>query len=89
MLPKPKRIVNREVLDQVKRLRCAGCAKYPPSDPAHIRSVGAGGDDVWDNLLPLCRECHNLQHSAGWKFLIMKREQIKYELILRGREDLV
>lgn len=41
----------------------AGCRNYP-SDPAHVRSKGAGGDDV-GNLVPLCHAHHEEQHRIG------------------------
>jgi len=33
------------------------------SDPAHVRSRGAGG--TRRDLVPLCRACHMAQHSEG------------------------
>ena len=35
----------------------------PRSDPAHMKSRGAGGDAR--HLVPLCRDCHMRQHSKG------------------------
>ena len=45
---------------------CAACGKAPPSDPAHVRSRGAGGLDH-ANVVPLCRKCHIEQGGAGIK----------------------
>lgn len=89
--PKSKRIKNRELLNYVKHLRCAACGSEPEGgvDPAHIRSVGAGGDDTWMNLLPLCRWCHRRQHDKGWVWFAGNYPHIKYELLVRGREDLL
>ena len=47
-----------------RELPCCGCHRPAPSDPAHIRSRGAGGKDR-ANVVPLCRECHQLQHQVG------------------------
>ena len=44
---------------------CCACGAPPPSDPAHVVSRGAGGKD--SDTVPLCRSCHDLQHSAGIK----------------------
>lgn len=41
-----------------------GCKSLPPSDPAHVRSRGAGGGD-WANVVPFCRRHHDEQHAIG------------------------
>ena len=58
------RIKNKAAMDAVTGTNCLICFK--PSDAAHIKSRGAGGDDAHDNLIPLCRWHHQLQHSMGW-----------------------
>lgn len=50
-----------------RRSPCAACGSPPPSDPAHVRSRGAGGDD--SQVIPLCRRCHIRQHARGWRAL--------------------
>lgn len=49
----------------VRSLDCHTCGKWGPSDPAHMRSRGAGGTS--EHLVPLCRVCHMRQHSKGIK----------------------
>jgi len=71
---KKRRIVDPVLLKLVGSLPCVACG-YDKSDAAHIRSKGSGGDDVIDNLLSLCRNCHQVQHSstayiAGWDRLL-------------------
>jgi 5-methylcytosine-specific restriction endonuclease McrA len=61
---KPRRIENREILDEIKRQACLGCGA-PESDPSHVTSVGAGGGDTEENVMPLCRRCHSQWHSQG------------------------
>lgn len=56
------------------------------TDPAHIKSVGAGGDDHINNLLPLCREHHSEHHQTGWSKFIRKHPQVGYALGQRGWE---
>lgn len=54
-------------------LPCAACGHPGPSDPAHVRSRGAGGKDR-ANVIPLCKTntrkgregCHQQQHRLGW-----------------------
>jgi hypothetical protein len=41
--------------------RCCNCGDWPPSDPHHVKSRGAGGRD--DSTIPLCRACHQLTHT--------------------------
>jgi len=89
MFFKTTRLKDREFLDQVKMLPCVSCNKFPPSDPAHIKSVGAGGGDSWDNVIPLCRACHRLQHDKGWFHISSLSPRLQHELRARGREDLI
>ena len=49
----------------IRSLPCAACKKHGPSDPAHMRSRGAGGTSK--HLVPLCRMCHIDQHTRGIK----------------------
>lgn len=49
-----------------RTMDCCACGRPGPSDPAHVRSRGAGGRDK-GNIVPLCRPCHNLQHAKGMK----------------------
>lgn len=55
-------------------------------DKAHIRSRGAGGSNEWDNILLLCRECHQFQHKEGWPAFARKYPDIVYDLDVRGWE---
>ena len=52
--------------ERCRIMRCCACGRRAPSDPAHIRSRGAGGRDR-ANVVPLCRTCHSLQHAIGIK----------------------
>lgn len=61
---KPKRIENKELLKKYHKKPCVVCGSIP-SDPHHLKSRGAGGDDVETNLIALCRKCHSLIHSIG------------------------
>lgn len=61
----PKRFKSKENLNLVRNQPCLACKKRGPSDPDHIRSRGAGGDDSLSNLMPLCRTCHVTRHAIG------------------------
>jgi hypothetical protein len=71
--PKPRRIEDRKTIDWVLHKR-DGCCMYGlhthrtracsgPLDPHHIQTRGAGGDDVPENLITLCRTHHNLAQN--------------------------
>lgn len=49
--------------DLARTLPCCACGAPPPSDPAHVRSRGAGGKDA--DVVPLCRKHHDEQHQHG------------------------
>lgn len=70
--PKRKMFENPDLLKKIKALPCAACGSSNLIDPAHIRSRGAGGDDYFYNVVPLCREHHTLQHAKGWQFMLTR-----------------
>ena len=63
-----------DLAEHVRGLPCAACGALGPSDPAHVKSRGAGGrawlDNGDSNLLPFCRTCHQLQHLQGWSSVL-------------------
>lgn len=54
--------------DLCRHSPCMVCGTFP-SDPAHVRSRGAGGRDK-GNVVPLCREHHQRQHQEGWGWIL-------------------
>jgi 5-methylcytosine-specific restriction endonuclease McrA len=61
---KSKRIEDRKLLDTYHDRPCVICGRTP-SDPDHIITRKAGGDDVDSNLWPLCRIDHIARHKLG------------------------
>lgn len=59
-------------IDLIRSLPCAVCSHSPPSDPHHIKTRGAGGDDSLENLLSLCRPHHVEIHTIGRKTFLNK-----------------
>jgi len=64
--PKVKRVCNKTLIRALKeRVRFCEWCGVPhwktawPLDPHHIKSRGAGGGDTLDNLVMLCRPCHD------------------------------
>ncbi len=64
---KPRRKVNRDLLDEIKKLPCCCCGSRYMVDPSHVKTVKSSGDDARWNVFPKCRICHNLWHSLGPK----------------------
>lgn len=62
---------------------CVICGA-PNPDPAHIRSKGAGGHDIDENVIPLCRQHHMAQHVYGWEVMINKYPQLAEKLMKLG-----
>lgn len=79
MFEKRKRIQDRNLLDEVKTKTCIVCGRWP-TDPAHVRSVGAGGDDTKSGVIPLCREHHRESHDKGWVRCCDKYDSLKNHL---------
>jgi hypothetical protein len=71
MAQKRCRIVDDNVLEMFRWRPCDACGLRAPSDPAHIKTVGSGGDDVPSNLMSLCREHHRMQEDGWGRFLDM------------------
>ncbi len=72
-------IRDRGYLDWLRDQPCAATNRFPPSDPAHVRSGSNGGTGMKpsdDNALPLSHNEHAEQHRIGeiayWRDRIMK-----------------
>jgi hypothetical protein len=61
---KSKRIVNTALINVIKRGSCVIC-RSPNPDAHHVKSKKSGGDDVINNLMPLCRVHHIEVHKIG------------------------
>ena len=88
MLPKPKRVQNKALLEHFKRKECVVCGSRP-CDAHHLTTKGAGGGDTENNLIPLCRWHHSKIHSMGIQTFITTYPSVesyiksirRYELI--------
>jgi len=66
MLPKSKRFKSKENIESVKNKACLidkMCLGHVTAH--HKKSVGAGGDDSLENLMPLCTKHHTEIHQIG------------------------
>ena len=46
-------------------VRCGDGISWVSGHMAHIKSRGAGGSDVLENIRTLCAECHMNSHNCG------------------------
>lgn len=83
--PKPQRVKNRQLLDEVKSKPCVVCGKGP-SDPDHLATRGSGGNDELSNLWPLCRQHHTEKHQIGLNTFIRRYPHLALELKRKGWE---
>lgn len=87
--PKPQRLKDRSLLNEIKKRPCVCCGLTTGSDPDHILSKGAGGDDSENNVWPLCRRHHTERHSFGLRRLAAKYTGAMRELERRGFKEIV
>ena len=85
MLAKKKRIQNRRLLDSYHLMRCCECGREG-CDPAHAKSKGSGGDDIKENVIPLCRKHHTEQHKIGVVTFAKKYPKVMMWYLTNGWE---
>jgi predicted restriction endonuclease len=83
MIEKPSRIRDDKLRKNYHTMRCVVCSRHG-CDPCHIKSKGAGGDDVPENMMPLCRIHHTEQHKIGWVTFAKKYPQVANWLLAHG-----
>lgn len=83
---KSNRVKNPKLLEAVRKQPCLICKKIGSCDPHHIKSVGSGGSDVEDNLIPLCREHHTDIHKLGLNRMAAKFSSLSIWLSKNGWE---
>jgi len=88
-LAKKKRIVNRKLIEEAKEAPCIACGVMPAGDAHHVTSVKTGGDDVVNNLIPLCRGHHTEFHVMYWSRFMRAYPSVKIWLELAGRNDII
>lgn len=72
-VPKNKRIKNQKLIND-KKHNCEYCEKQNCwTNKHHVKSKGASGDDIEDNLIELCGSCHRKVHDG----LISKKELLE------------
>jgi hypothetical protein len=69
MFPKKKRIVDENLLSEIRTMPSAACGYHLSVDPHHVKTVKTGGDDVEENIIPLCRNHHTMVHRQGLEYM--------------------
>ena len=65
MFAKRKRIKNPEAIEKARKPYCEYCGRSGVVHVHHwLRTKGAGGDDVPENLISLCVHCHTKAHHG-------------------------
>ena len=81
---KLQRIIDRRLLDTYAELGCVVCGTKP-SDPDHVKTKGSGGDDVPENVWPLCRKHHD-EKGKGLTTFVEAHPHLAFVLINKGWE---
>lgn len=86
-LPKPvARIRDPEAVQRkVAGAACRICGRTA-SDGHHVVLRSQGGDDVEDNIVPLCHEHHMQYHAGVERRLKLTTEEFQYVIAKLGRE---
>jgi 5-methylcytosine-specific restriction endonuclease McrA len=62
----PKRIKDPKALKRASKPYCELCGSWQNIDPPHhIIFKSQGGHDTPENLITLCRDCHDNAHGKG------------------------
>ena len=72
--------------DIIRSLPCDVCGKAPPSQAAHAKSRGSGGDKK--ELVPLCRFCHGVFDSYRGITRDEMRERAQHYWSIYGATEL-
>lgn len=54
----------QSVIDACRKKTCELCGSPCAGEPHHIKTRGAGGSDVPENLVQLCGRCHRAAHDG-------------------------
>lgn len=66
--------------------KCEACLQEGDIDRAHILSRGAGGTYEENNIMALCRSCHQEMHWYGWPAFAERNLDVHWALKRRGWE---
>lgn len=75
---KHPRIINPKALKQCLKLHpiCRVCLSDKDVSPHHIQFRSEGGNDILENLISLCFNCHRWAHDGGYVTVNGKEEYV-------------
>lgn len=84
---------KRELFEKYN-YKCVKCGALGPHedqnpDPAHIKHRGVGGDpskNKWNNVLPLCRDCHIDHHNHEFEIVKWNPDDLENGFVVEGAE---
>lgn len=82
-MTKKLRLQNPDILQSFYARHCIVCG-VRGCDPAHIKTKGSGGDDIEENLMPLCRKHHSEQHQCGVVTFARRHPTVLFYIELKG-----
>lgn len=88
---KPNRIVDRELTRAYEKIPCICCVpgeQLGDTCGHHLTTKGRFGDDVVENLMPLCK-AHHTEIHMGLTKMIQKYPTVLYWLEAAGRSDII
>jgi hypothetical protein len=86
--PKSRRIKDPQLLAAFRTFPCLACG-VQPSEAHHITTRGAGGDDVPQNLMPLCTYHHHEWHLRGPAVMVSSYPRVRGWLEHWDRHDIL
>lgn len=64
---------RNKISEELSR-KCCNCASEELIEYHHIVPICVGGNDIIENIVPLCRECHYKAHGKVWR---VNRDEMK------------
>lgn len=85
--PKPRKRVTNPKATKLKLQadrKCRSC-EQPATDGHHVLLRSQGGDDVPDNIMPLCHACHMAWHAGNISTLRIRTSELYYVFSRLGK----
>lgn len=87
-----ERVVDENILRAVRLINCLPCfpkEQTTPTEADHVTTRGAGGDDSYENVWPLCTEHHRERHQIGLLTFVRKYPILRRWLEAAKRTDIL
>ena len=64
MFPKNPRVKSKSTIEKTRKKSCEVCGSAQGCENHHVISRGAGGPDIPENLITLCKIEHTMAHNG-------------------------